>query len=265
MGSCLNAAPKSSAFNGNFDWWATFEVSKMEKANEMLTIKWNDTRKTIQHNPASKPEHYPFLCCLNLEKGPSGYSSRFGRGETGASWCLTPRLAIFPQEIMIQQEITENLLVSRNRHADFRQTNRLDLCWVPGKTPDSCWQPLWPWSTLQFCSKNFQGVMLPLCPNFLGFFIFFCCWHSEWATCLASKMADTWIQLCLYFSDSSMMRTCRILISEKMQFMLQSESTLTHCFLKCADSYNSLSAWPEQHLQRSCTCQSRPQLTAVTP
>ncbi len=27
------------------------------------------TRKTIQHNPASKPEHYPFLCCLNLEKG----------------------------------------------------------------------------------------------------------------------------------------------------------------------------------------------------
>lgn len=114
--------------------------------------KWHKKNHSTQSSIQAWTPSISML--LKFGKGPSGYSSRFGRGETGASWCLTPRLAIFPQEIMIQQEITENLLVSRNRHADFRQTNRLDLCWVPGKTPDSCWQPLWPWSTLQFCSKN---------------------------------------------------------------------------------------------------------------
>ena len=72
---------------------------------------------------------------------------------------------------------------------------------------------------------------------------FFCCalpaWHSEWATCLASKMADTWIQLCLSLTVawwSSTIQRYRELVAywflRKCNSFTQYNATNPRCNLK---------------------------------
>ena len=189
---------------------------------------------TIQH-PNLNTIHWIFL--------------KIRKGETGASWCLTPRsphhLPAEDHDPARDNWKSPGIQKSARFQGDQPVRSLLSSFEKFRKTPDSCWQPLWPWSTLQFCSKS-RNSGVSYCHFVLNSWAFFAvpAWLALWVSHLSCIQNGWYLNAAVFvLADRGMMifyytevqRTCHLShldFWEKCKSFTQCNATNPCCNLK---------------------------------